>query len=247
MHRHGDVSVAEGVLEGGRVHPGVETRSRVGEPQDVGRHPLVDLRRLGVSLEVEVVLPGRQRLRLPRRRPCCQLGTGATTPTDFGTLGGTTSSGRGINDSGEVAGIDYRSGDSAVHAVRWGSDNTPTDLDTFGSTQSVAYGINNGGWATGYYNTVSDGSHAALWTVDGSYDLNALLDDGGGWILRWAYGINDAGQIVGSGVNPSGQSHAFLLTPLNQDPAAVPEPSTLALLSASLLGGVGLLRRRRKA
>jgi probable HAF family extracellular repeat protein len=29
-----------------------------------------------------------------------------------------------------------------------------------------------------------------------------------------AYGINDAGQIVGVGMNPSGQGHAFLLNPL---------------------------------
>ena len=59
--------------------------------------------------------------------------------------------------------------------------------------------------------------------------LDALLDpSGAGWSLRVATAIDDAGDIVGQGKNPSGASRAFLLTP-------VPEPSTIALL----LGGAG--------
>jgi probable HAF family extracellular repeat protein len=48
-------------------------------------------------------------------------------------------------------------------------------------------------------------------------DLNTLIDPTLGWVLTTAAGINDAGQIVGSGVI-NGQSHAFLMTP----PAAAP-------------------------
>ena len=58
-------------------------------------------------------------------------------------------------------------------------------------------------------------------------DLNNDISSGSGWTLDEATGINDKGQIVGYGTNPSGQSEAFLLTP-------VPEPSTLAL------GGMGM-------
>jgi probable HAF family extracellular repeat protein len=64
------------------------------------------------------------------------------------------------------------------------------------------------------------------------------------WILQTATDINDAGQIVASGINAGGQTHAFRL-----DPIIEPEPSTLALLfvgGISLLGyGVWRHRRRR--
>jgi probable HAF family extracellular repeat protein len=48
-------------------------------------------------------------------------------------------------------------------------------------------------------------------------DLNTLIDPTLGWVLTTAAAVNDAGQIVGSGVI-NGQSHAFLMTP----PAARP-------------------------
>jgi probable HAF family extracellular repeat protein len=47
--------------------------------------------------------------------------------------------------------------------------------------------------------------------------------------------INDAGQIVGYGINPDGYSRAYLLTP-------VPEPMTLGLLT---VGALSLLRLRK--
>jgi hypothetical protein len=42
-------------------------------------------------------------------------------------------------------------------------------------------------------------------------DLNKLIPAGSGWMLQEAYGINNAGQIVGTGMH-NGQEHAFLLT-----------------------------------
>ena len=46
-------------------------------------------------------------------------------------------------------------------------------------------------------------------------DLNTLLAASApsGWTLTYAYGIDDAGHIVGYGNNSSGATHAFLLTP----------------------------------
>ena len=45
-------------------------------------------------------------------------------------------------------------------------------------------------------------------------DLNSLITINHGWTLQSATAINDSGQIVGYGINPSGQTHAFLLNPL---------------------------------
>ena len=74
-------------------------------------------------------------------------------------------------------------------------------------------------------------------------DLNDFVQPGCGWTLRGAFAINDNGQIVGVGYNPSGYEHAFLLTP-----PTVPEPSTLLIWSG--LGAMGLIatwRRRKRA
>jgi probable HAF family extracellular repeat protein len=62
-------------------------------------------------------------------------------------------------------------------------------------------------------------------------DLNTLVPTDSSWILEAANGINDNGQIVGYGTNPSGQTDAYLLTP-------VPEPGTGAFLA---LGATAVL------
>ena len=53
-------------------------------------------------------------------------------------------------------------------------------------------------------------------------DLNSLIDPSLGITLQRAVGINDLGQIIAGGTNASGQSDAFLLTPLSLTPDAVP-------------------------
>jgi probable HAF family extracellular repeat protein len=45
------------------------------------------------------------------------------------------------------------------------------------------------------------------------WDLNQLIPENSGWILKEATDINNDGQIVGSG-EIDGEIHAFLLTPI---------------------------------
>ena len=59
-----------------------------------------------------------------------------------------------------------------------------------------------------------------------------ITRSGTNWTLTKAAGINDMGWIVGTGTTPSGQQHAFLLTP---------EPAAGALTMCALL----CLRRRK--
>jgi len=47
-------------------------------------------------------------------------------------------------------------------------------------------------------------------------DLNSLIPLNSGWTLSSANSINNLGQIVGQGINLSGQNHAFLLTPVGK-------------------------------
>ncbi|OHB73136.1 MAG: hypothetical protein A2V70_18525 [Planctomycetes bacterium RBG_13_63_9] len=102
-----------------------------------------------------------------------------------------------------------------------------------------ARGINNRGEVVGVVS-----GYPFVWdSVNGMQDLNDLLDDSGaGWRLTHAYDINDRGQIVGFGRNPSGFSHGFLLTP-------IPEPATIIIWSllGALATTVGCWRRRRAA
>jgi probable HAF family extracellular repeat protein len=118
------------------------------------------------------------------------------------------------------------------------------DLGTFGGyyQNSVAHCINDNGqivgavWDSTTFYSPPPYWRACLFDPNGTgnnIDLNSLIDPNCGWLLEDAWGINNNGWIVGQGVNPNGQYHAFLL---------VPEPTTICLLC---LGGLSILIRRK--
>jgi len=161
----------------------------------------------------------------------------AGTMTDLGTISAKFdgSSATGINASGQVVGYCDVAEGYYQHAFLY-SNGTMADLGTFGGLGSQALGINSSGQVVGWAE-INGGYKDAFLDSNGTMtDLNSLIDPASGWILGSANAINDSGQIAGCGY-VGGNDHAFLLTP-------IPEPSTLALLLAGVVGVLALAWRR---
>jgi probable HAF family extracellular repeat protein len=134
-----------------------------------------------------------------------------------------------INDSGQIIGIS-----NGVFFSFLYSDGSFTRIDDVpgaspGSTRASA--INNSGQIVGSYFD-STGNHSFLFS-DGSFTTIDVLNHN-----SIAEGINDSGQIVGYYFDSTG-THGFLATP-----TVVPEPRSLPLLVACLIGLAVVLQRK---
>ena len=149
-----------------------------------------------------------------------------------------------ISENGLVAGSDFKSDGTLsgqTHAALW-KNGQAFDLGTLGGKNSTAYGVNSAGVVVGEAdrNLVNQLQSTAFVYENGAmYDLFA----GTGWSGGSASAINDAGQIVGTGLY-NGAIRAFLATPVA---AQTPEPGAFASIGAGLLVFGGLLRRRVRA
>jgi probable HAF family extracellular repeat protein len=156
---------------------------------------------------------------------------GGGVPFDLGTLGGRNSYANGMNDSGQVVGIsETAQGDPHAFLFSF-SGGGMIDLGTLGAA-SGAQDINNAGQVVG-----ASGGSAFLYSGGAMIDLNTLLIADTTLHLDLASDINEAGQIVGMGHTPDSRVYGFLLTP-----AAVPEPSSVLLLSLGLFSLLGCRR-----
>ena len=142
---------------------------------------------------------------------------------DAGALPGSHNSyARRINNAGQMVGAsDFHDGSAGHvwHACLWNKGTAPLDLDPAG-VESEALDINNHGVIVGRAK-IGGTQRAVRWKQDpgtGKYvmlDLNSVLPAGSNFLLYEATGINDTGQIAGTGIANGTDYEAFLLTPVN--------------------------------
>ena len=164
----------------------------------------------------------------------------------LGTLGGNNSYATAINNAGQIAGFASTT-DGNEHAFITAEGAPLMDIGTLGGSSSFAYGINDIGAVVGYSWVVDNSAqHAFLYYNGILRDLNSVISANSGWVLNQAYGINDEGDIVGSGTY-QGQTRAFLIDPVtfNSSPTSTPEPPTLGMIAIGLV--VSALLRSRAA
>jgi len=157
--------------------------------------------------------------------------------TQLGPKEGGESIAIAINDNEQIVGIAPTSA-GAGHAAYFVEGGLHIDLAS-SSFRSSALAINNSGTIVGSIEYENGMPHAALFSLTADpVLLQDLISPQSGWTALFnATGVNDLGQIVGTGKfgNQPGL-RAFLMTP-------IPEPSSLALVLGTTL--LAALRRRR--
>ena len=107
---------------------------------------------------------------------------------DLGTLGADHSEAYGINESGQIVGYSYITGDNYCHAFLY-ENNQMTRVEFSSGNFSIATAINESGQIAGYSN-----GRAYLLSNGVSQNLGALKEDD---IISYPYGLNNLGQVVG--------------------------------------------------
>jgi probable HAF family extracellular repeat protein len=139
-----------------------------------------------------------------------------------GSLGGHFTGAFGLNDQGQAVGFGNLPGDNTFHATLWKSLQSMTDLGVVGADScSYAAAINAKmqvvGASTPACDDFDDVARAFLWENGSLFDLNSLVPPASTLYLQLTYAINDRGEIAGTGVDASGNEHAFLLIPCDQN------------------------------
>ena len=118
-----------------------------------------------------------------------------------------------LNNRGVVAGTYYDKNERVCgfHLHRSRVEKIGSLLHSY---QTDVRAINNLGQIIGSSDYHAGKSHAFLYSQGKMTDLNNRIHAGSGWVLESANGINDKGQIVGTGIH-NGKTRAFMLTPLN--------------------------------
>jgi probable HAF family extracellular repeat protein len=136
---------------------------------------------------------------------------------DLGTLDqGYNTKATAINDMGQIVGSSAAFTLNGTHSVYF-TPGEVIDLGTVAGYESNwAQGVNNRGQVVGRLFSWTRSPQFGAFVDDldtrQMVDLNTLIPPDSGWKLTDARGINDAGEITGTGLI-GGQSHAYLLIP----------------------------------
>jgi len=150
------------------------------------------------------------------------------SPIALGSLGGkTAAAGASVNNRSEVVGGSFLADETTFHSYLWTKESGMIDTGAVDSDMSAYPAqINDSGQVVGCScDTDQSGNcRAYIWQYMGSdasassamTDLNTLISGDTGLYLLFAFGINNAGEIVGMAIDQdSGAPHAFLATPVN--------------------------------
>ncbi len=175
--------------------------------------------------------------------------------TNLGTLGGTQSFARSINDSSEIVGQILTGTDPLTLTSNpyLYQNGVTLNLGSLGGTRGDALEVNSKGQVVGnsFLDAANTIQHAYLWNDGQIIDLNTIVNGLGGWTLTTAVSINDRGDIVARGTNPDFtyvnangqtvlQTRSFVLA------ATTPEgDTTVSLLALGSLGILSLAHRQR--
>jgi probable HAF family extracellular repeat protein len=157
--------------------------------------------------------------------------------TDLGTLGGPHSDAVAMNDAGQVVGsadtTDFLHSPDAFLE----SDGPPQDLGTLpGGSFSFATGINAAGQVCGWSSVPLAYSHAFVYSDGVMTDIGTLFGTKGSPNNAEAYGINDAGQVVGESAFVAFVYQDATMTDLN---LLLPPDAGWHLLSARGINNAG--------
>jgi probable HAF family extracellular repeat protein len=139
-------------------------------------------------------------------------------PINLGSLGGTQiNTAAAINDRGEVIGGSDLPGDTVIHSFLWTKKTGMQDLGTLsGDAISLGGWINNKSQVVGWSCDSNGNCRAYIWQNNVMTDLNSLIPANSTLYLMFAYGITDAGDIVGQAMDKStGDLHGFLASPVS--------------------------------
>ncbi len=162
--------------------------------------------------------------------------------TDLGTLGGYNSEAMAINTAGVVAGQAYLVNNMTVRACVW-INGSPHDLGTIAGTagaKSSAADLNSNGLIVGW-TEVTDGSrHACAFQTDANGAVLGRTDLG---ILAagqhsHAYGVNNAGLIVGTSADHGFVWEAGTLLDLN---TRIPANSEWTIIKGAAINDAGVI------